>query len=238
MNKTLVVSPTYNEKKNIRELVTRILEVKADIDILIIDDNSPDGTAEIIKEMQNNNSNIYLLERGGKFGLGTAYCLGFKWALENDYEYIIQMDADLSHNPSDIPSLLQNIKKYDLVIGSRYIQGVNVINWPMRRLILSYCANIYAKVITGIPVKDATGGFKCFRRKVLKELQLDSIKSQGYSFQIEMNFLVWINGFSIKEIPIVFFDRTVGESKMNRSIILEAIWVVPKLKIKKLLRLI
>ena len=238
MNKILVVSPTYNEKINIRELICRILEVGDNIDILIIDDNSPDKTAEIVKELKKNNNKINLLEREGKLGLGTAYCLGFKWALEQGYEHIIQMDADLSHNPQDIPHLLENIKNYDMVVGSRYIQGVNVVNWPMRRLILSYCANYYAKVITGIPVKDATGGFKCFRKDVLRALNLDAINSEGYSFQIEINFLAWIKGFRIKEIPIVFFDRTIGESKMNRKIIFEAILMVPKLKLKKILGLI
>ena len=184
----------------------------------------------------NKSNNIFILERERKLGLGTAYCAGFQWALERDYELIVQMDADLSHDPDDIPRLINEAKSADLIIGSRYISGVNVINWPIQRLILSYLANCYARFIIGHPVYDLTGGFKCFRRKVLESIDLSTIKSEGYSFQIEMNFLAWIKRFNIKEIPIVFTDRTVGESKMNRGIVVEAIWMVPKLQIKKLLR--
>ena len=234
--KTLVISPTYNEKKNIEELIFRIVQFNIGIDILIIDDNSPDGTSDIVKILMRKNDNVYLIERENKMGLGTAYCTGFIWAIENNYDLIIQMDADLSHDPKDIAYLIKESNNVDLVIGSRYIDGVNVINWPMQRLILSYFANLYARKLIGLNVKDLTGGFKCFKANVLKSIDLKNIKSEGYSFQIEMNFLVWMKGFKIKEIPIVFTDRTVGESKMSREIVIEAIWMVPKLLIKKLLR--
>ena len=235
--KVLVISPTYNEKKNISELINRISEIYYPIDILIIDDNSPDGTADIVRNIMNENDHIYLLEREKKLGLGTAYCTGFQWALERNYDLIIQIDADLSHNPDDIPRLIDEAESADLIIGSRYIEGVNVINWPMLRLFLSYFANSYARLLIRFPIKDSTGCFKCFRRKVLESINLIKIRSTGYSFQIEMNFLAWIKGFKISEIPIVFTDRTIGESKMNRSIIIEAIWIVPKLFMKKIFKL-
>ena len=235
--KVLVISPTYNEKKNISELKNRISHISRTIDILIIDDNSPDGTAEIIKNIMIKNDHIYLLEREKNLGLGTAYCTGFQWALERDYDLIIQMDADLSHDPDDIPRLINETKSADLIIGSRYIEGVNVINWPMRRLLLSYFANWYARFLIRFPVKDATGGYKCFQRKVLELIDLTKIRSEGYAFQIEINFLAWIKGFKLSEIPIVFTDRTVGESKMNRAIVIEAVWMVPKLLIKKIFKL-
>ena len=235
--KVLVISPTYNEKKNISELINRISEISHPTDILIIDDNSPDGTADIVKNIMQKNDHIYLLERESKLGLGTAYCIGFQWALERDYDLIIQIDADLSHNPVDIPRLIDETESADLIIGSRYIEGVNVINWPMHRLLLSYFANSYARLLIRFPIKDSTGGFKCFRRKVLESINLTKIRSAGYSFQIEINFLTWIKGFKISEIPIVFTDRTVGESKMNRSIVIEAIWMVPKLFMKKIFKL-
>jgi len=234
--KTLVISPTYNEKKNIPELINRISQLSYPLDLLIIDDNSPDGTADLVKNIMKENSNIFILERVKKLGLGTAYCAGFQWALEKNYELIVQIDADLSHDPDDIPRLLEEAKTADLIIGSRYILGVNVINWPMRRLVLSYFANWYARFLIGCPIYDLTGGFKCFRRNILESIELSSIKSEGYSFQIEMNFLAWIKGFNLKEIPIVFTDRTVGESKMNRGIIVEAILMVPKLLVKKILQ--
>ena len=234
---TLVISPTYNEKKNILELIHRISESSNLIDILIIDDNSPDGTAELVKNIMQENDHIYLLERKKKLGLGTAYCTGFQWALERDYDLIIQMDADLSHNPDDISRLIDGAESADLIIGSRYIGGVNVINWPMNRLLLSYFANWYARLLIRFPIKDSTGGYKCFRRKVLESIDLTQIRSEGYSFQIEMNFLAWIKGFKLSEIPIVFTDRTVGESKMNRTIVIEAVYMVPKLLIKKIFKL-
>jgi dolichol-phosphate mannosyltransferase len=235
--KVLAISPTYNEKKNISELINRISKLPLDIDLLIIDDNSPDGTADIIKTIMSENKSIHLLEREKKLGLGTAYCEGFQWALERGYDLIVQIDADLSHNPDDILRMVEMSNSSDLVIGSRYIGGVNVINWPMRRLLLSYFANLYAKLLIQFPIKDSTGGFKCFQRKVLESIDLKMINSQGYSFQIEINFLAWIKGFKIKEIPIVFTDRTVGESKMNRGIVIEAIWMVPKLLIRKIFKI-
>ena len=234
--KPLVISPTYNEKRNIKELIARISQLNCVLDILIIDDNSPDGTGEIVKKLMETNDRIYLIERKGKLGLGTAYCRGFQWALERDYDPIIQMDADLSHNPDDIPRIIDASESCDSVIGSRYIEGVNVVNWPMRRLLLSYFANWYARVVIRLPIMDLTGGFKCIRRRVLKEIDFSKIRSEGYSFQIEMNFLTWIKGFKLTEIPIVFTDRTVGESKMHRGIVFEAIWMVPKLLIKKIFR--
>ena len=236
--KPIAISPTYNERKNINELIARVLSSYDGIDILIVDDNSPDGTAIEVKELIKKNKRIHILERSGKLGLGTAYCAGFQWALKKGYDRIIQIDADMSHNPDDIVHLLAESENSDVVIGSRYVNGVNVVNWPLRRLILSYAANLYAQLITGLPIKDATGGFKCFRGRVLETIDLSKIKSEGYSFQIEMNFISWIKGFKIKEIPIVFSDRTVGESKMSRGIILEAIYMVPFLKLKKIFKLL
>ena len=235
--KILAISPTYNEKKNISELINRISQLPLEVDLLIVDDNSPDGTADIVKDIMIQNKNTHILERENKLGLGTAYCEGFQWALDRGYDLIVQIDADLSHNPDDILRMVEMSKSSDLVIGSRYIGGVNVINWPMRRLLLSYFANLYAKFIIRFPIKDSTGGFKCFHRKVLESIDLKTINSQGYSFQIEMNFLAWVKGFKIQEIPIVFTDRTVGESKMNRGIVIEAIWMVPKLLVRKIFKI-
>ena len=235
--KILAISPTYNEKKNISELINRISQLPLEVDLLIVDDNSPDGTADIVKDIMIQNKNTHILERGKKLGLGTAYCEGFQWALDRGYDLIVQIDADLSHNPDDILRMVEMSKSSDLVIGSRYIAGVNVINWPMRRLLLSYCANLYAKFLIRFPIKDSTGGFKCLHRKVLESIDLKTINSQGYSFQIEMNFLAWVKGFKIQEIPIVFTDRTVGESKMNRDIVIEAIWMVPKLLVRKIFKI-
>ena len=235
--KILAISPTYNEKKNIAELINRITLIPTEVDLLIIDDNSPDGTADIVKSYMVENKHIFILEREKKLGLGTAYCEGFQWALDRGYDLIVQIDADLSHNPDDIPRMVEMSKSADLIIGSRYIDGVNVINWPMRRLLLSYCANLYARIFTQLPIKDSTGGFKCYKRNVLESIDLSKIYSEGYSFQIEMNFLTWIGGFKILEIPIVFTDRPVGESKMNRAIVIEAILMVPKLFVKKIFKL-
>ncbi len=236
--KPIAISPTYNERKNISELISRVLSSYDGIDILVVDDNSPDGTAHVVKEIIQKDKRVHILERSGKLGLGTAYCAGFQWALENGYDRIIQIDADMSHNPDDIVHLLAESKNSDVVIGSRYINGVNVVNWPLRRLILSYAANLYAQIITGLPIKDATGGFKCFRGRVLETIDLSKITSEGYSFQIEMNFISWVKGFKIKEIPIIFSDRTVGESKMSKGIIFEAIYMVPLLKLRKIFRLL
>ena len=232
--KAIAISPTYNEKKNIEELIQRVLASYNNIEILIVDDNSPDGTANLVKLLMKNNPKIHILERSAKLGLGTAYCAGFKWALEKGYDRIVQIDADMSHNPDDIATLLAESEASDVVIGSRYINGVNVVNWPLRRLILSYAANLYAQIITGFPIKDSTGGFKCFRSRVLESIDLSKITSEGYSFQIEINFISWVRGFTIKEVPIIFSDRTVGESKMSRGIIFEAIYMVPLLKLRKI----
>lgn len=232
--KTLIIIPTYNEAENIQKMITEIFNLDLNLDILIVDDNSPDGTGKIVEEMSNGNEHIRLLKRAGKLGLGTAYVAGFKYALEKGYDYIFEMDADFSHDPKEIPNFLNSISENDLVIGSRYIKGVNVVNWPLRRLILSYGANIYTRFITGMPVKDSTGGYKCFRRKVLESINLDEIHSGGYAFQIEMNYRSYCKGFSIKEIPIIFFDRIEGKSKMSNSIVREAIWMVWKLRILRI----
>jgi len=233
--KTLIVTPTYNERKNIRELVSILFELNPDFHILIVDDSSPDGTAEIVEELQVGCANLHLLLRNEKTGLGAAYIAGFNYALERDYEAVVQMDADMSHDPKDVPLLIEAIENADLVIGSRYISGINVVNWPLLRLIISYGANIYTRLVTRLPVRDATGGFKCWRRKALEATNLDGVRSQGYSFQIEMTYRAWLKGFRITEIPIIFVDRTVGESKMTRSIMLEAAVMIPRLRIWKLL---
>ena len=234
MKKALVIIPTYNEKENIREIIPEILKKDPSINVLIVDDNSPDGTGKIADELANENSRIKVLHREKKAGLGTAYKTGFKYALENGYDHIFEMDADFSHDPKYIPHFLEAVEEVDLVLGSRYISGVNVINWPMSRLLLSYYANVYTRWVTGLPVKDATGGFKCFRREVLEKIDLDKVQSEGYSFQIEMSFRAWKKGFKIKEIPIVFEDRRVGQSKMSKKIVREAIWRVWKLRILSL----
>ncbi|MBM2814484.1 MAG: Polyprenol monophosphomannose synthase [Ignavibacteria bacterium] len=229
--KSIVVIPTYNEKENISRMIHTIFSVQPDIEILIVDDNSPDGTSKDVKEIMLNEPRVHLIERTGKMGLGTAYCEGFAYALERGFEAIFEMDADFSHDPKEIPNFLEEIKNYDLVIGSRYITGVNVVNWPLGRLILSYFASVYTRVITRLPVRDTTGGFKCFRAEMLRKIDLTKIHSNGYGFQIEMNYLMWKNGARIKEIPIIFIDRINGVSKMNRKIIYEAIFLVWKLRI-------
>ena len=233
--KTLIVTPTYNERKNIRELVSTLFELNPDYHILVVDDSSPDGTAEIVEELQADCANLHLLSRNEKTGLGSAYIAGFNYALERDYEAVVQMDADMSHDPKDVPLLIETIENADLAIGSRYISGINVVNWPLQRLIISYGANIYTRLVTRLPVRDATGGFKCWRREALEAINLDGVRSQGYSFQIEMTYRAWLKGFRITEIPIIFVDRTVGESKMTRSIMLEAAVMIPRLRIWKLL---
>ncbi|MCK4966303.1 polyprenol monophosphomannose synthase [bacterium] len=232
--KTLIIIPTYNESENIRKITEEIFRLNLNLDILIVDDNSPDGTGDIIEEMSKVNGSIKLIRREAKLGLGTAYVAGFKYALTNGYDYIFEMDADFSHDPKEIPNFLEKITEHDLVIGSRYIKGVNVVNWPLRRLILSYGANIYTRIITGMPVMDSTGGYKCFRRNVLESINLEKIHSGGYAFQIEMNYRTWSKGFSITEIPIIFVDRIEGTSKMSNSIVREAIWMVWKLRILKI----
>ena len=232
--KTLIISPTYNEIKNIKSLVKQVFDLDLGYHLLIVDDNSPDGTALKVKELQSTYPNLHLEERPGKAGLGTAYLFGFKWALENNYDHIVQMDADLSHDPNDVPRLVSRLKDHDLVIGSRYVNGVSVVNWPIRRLILSYGANMYSRFITGMPINDGTGGFKAWRGTLLNDIELKKVRSQGYSFQIEMNFRSWRLGARIKEEPIIFVDRTIGESKMSKSIMYEAIWMVWRLRIWKI----
>jgi dolichol-phosphate mannosyltransferase len=227
----LIIVPTYNEKDNIEQLIESVLALRPDIEMLIVDDNSPDGTGRIVDSIAEREPRVHVMHREGKLGLGSAYIKGFKWALEKtDAKYIFEMDADFSHDPDSLPEFLETIQSNDLVIGSRYLDGITVVNWPLGRLILSYSANIYTRIVTGLPLKDSTGGFKCFRREVLEQLPLDTIKSDGYSFQIEMNFLCWKKGFRIKEIPIIFVDRRVGISKMNKSIIWEAAFMVWRLR--------
>ncbi|HOO14502.1 MAG TPA: polyprenol monophosphomannose synthase [Candidatus Marinimicrobia bacterium] len=235
--KSLVIIPTYNEKDNIRTVIERLQALPIELDILIIDDNSPDGTADIVRELQADDPHIFMINRPAKLGLGTAYITGFRWALERDYEYILEMDADLSHNPDDVPRLIQECENgYDLVIGSRYCNGVNVINWPIKRLLLSYGANKYSRMITRMPIMDTTAGFKCYRREALAAINLDRVKSSGYSFQIEMHFRVWNAGFKIKEIPIIFIERSEGLSKMSKNIVWEAVFMVWILKLRQIFR--
>ncbi|HFE64329.1 MAG TPA: polyprenol monophosphomannose synthase [Caldithrix sp.] len=236
IDKSLVIIPTYNERNNIGKVLQTVLDLKIPgLDILVIDDNSPDGTAQVVRELMEKHPEIQLLQREGKLGLGTAYVAGFKYALERDYQYIFEMDADLSHDPKEIPNFLKAAQEADLVIGSRYLTGVNVINWPLMRLFISVMASKYTRFITGLPIHDCTSGFKCFRRQVLENIPLDEVASNGYSFQIEMNFKAWKRKFKLKEIPIIFYDRTVGSSKMSRKIVYEAAFIVWKLKIMSLL---
>lgn len=227
----LVIIPTYNERENARNVVEAVLAASGGIEVLIVDDNSPDGTGRIVDEMAAADDRVHVIHREEKLGLGSAYIRGFKWALKNtDAKYVFEMDADFSHDPESLPQFLKTIEENDLVIGSRYLDGVTVVNWPLSRLILSYGANIYSRVVTGLPLKDCTGGFKCFRREVLEQLPLDRIRSDGYSFQIEVNFLCWKKGFRIREIPIIFVDRRVGISKMSKKIIWEASYMVWRLR--------
>ena len=238
--KTLVIIPTFDEVENIKELIPEILTryKNLDLDILVVDDNSPDGTGKFVADLSKSERRVKLISRAGKLGLGSAYIEGFKYALKNKYEYIFEMDADYSHSPKEIKNFLRTIKNYDLVLGSRYVKGVNVVNWPIKRLLLSFFANQYTRIITGLPVFDATGGFKCFRRKVLESIDLNKIKSNGYTFQIEMTFKAWKKGFSIGEIPIIFIDRTAGQSKMSKKIVREAIFMVWKLRIRSMFGLL
>jgi dolichol-phosphate mannosyltransferase len=228
----LVIVPTYNERENIDTLLARLMALPLGLDVLVVDDHSPDGTAEIVRGWAQREPRVHLLERAGKLGLGSAYREGFRFALDHGAEYIFEMDADFSHDPGAIGNFLEAAASADLVLGSRYLNGnATVVNWPLDRLILSYTANLYTRIITGLPVHDATGGFKCFRRRALESIRLDKVKSDGYSFQIEMSFKVWKKGFKIREIPIVFVDRTAGQSKMNRRIIWEAAWMVWRLRL-------
>ena len=230
--RVLIIIPTYNERENVQQIVSAVLPVDPRINVLIVDDNSPDGTGEIADRLSAEDNRVNVLHRQNKEGLGRAYIAGFRWALEHGFDYIFEMDADFSHDPKFLPDFLREIEHYDLVLGSRYISGVNVVNWPMSRLLLSYCANIYSRIITGLPIKDATGGFKCFRRKVLETINLDAVQSSGYSFQIEMSARAYNHGFKLKEIPIVFVDRMAGQSKMSKKIMREAIWMVWWIRLK------
>lgn len=238
MNKALVIIPTYNEKENIRKMVQTILLLPAPYDILIIDDGSPDGTADIVRSLQSSSQErLSLLERNGKQGLGTAYILGFKWAIDRKYDFIFEMDADFSHNPHDLLLLHQACNDgADMAIGSRYKSGVNVVNWPMGRVLMSYCASMYVRFVTGMKIYDTTAGFKCYRRQVLEAIDLDKIKFKGYAFQIEMKFTAWKLGFRIEEVPIIFTDRREGTSKMSGGIFNEALWGVLRMKLNSILR--
>jgi dolichol-phosphate mannosyltransferase len=232
--RALVVVPTYNERTNVPLLVPAILIQDPRLEVLVVDDNSPDGTGQLADDLAKNDARVHVLHRPAKQGLGKAYIAGFTWALERGYDYVFEMDADFSHDPRFLPEFLRAIETADLVVGSRYKSGVNVINWPMSRLLLSIGANQYARVVTGLPIADSTGGFKCFRRQVLAAIELDRVRSNGYAFQIEMTFRAWKKGFRIAEIPIVFTDRVEGQSKMNRKIVREAIWMVWWLRLRSL----
>jgi dolichol-phosphate mannosyltransferase len=236
--KKLVIIPTYNEIENIEKMVRKVFSLSSKFDLLIIDDGSPDGTADVIKSLQKEYTNqLFMIEREGKLGLGTAYITGFKWALENTYDYICEMDADFSHNPEDLVKLYEACKHgADLAIGSRYISGVNVVNWPMGRILMSYFASIYVRMITRMNIKDTTAGFKCYRKKVLETINLNKIKLKGYAFQIEMKFTTWKFGFNIIEVPIIFTERQEGVSKMSGGIFNEAIWGVIKMKFRSFFR--
>ena len=229
--RALVIVPTYNERENVARIVESVLAQDPRLSVLIVDDGSPDGTGAIVDGIAAVNDRVHALHREKKLGLGTAYLAGFKWALARDYAYVFEMDADFSHDPAHLPQFLLAINDADLVLGSRYRNGkVTVVNWPMTRLVLSYSANIYARMVTGLQLYDATGGFKCFRREVLEAIDLDDVRSNGYAFQIEVSFRAWKKGFRIAEIPIVFTDRTEGESKMSKRIVREAIWMVWRLR--------
>jgi dolichol-phosphate mannosyltransferase len=230
--RALVVIPTYNEVGNLAPLVEQVLAQDPRFDILVVDDGSPDGTGALADALAAKQPRMQVLHRAGKLGLGTAYITGFRWALERGYDYVFEMDADFSHDPAHLKEFLKAVIEADLVVGSRYLGGrVTVVNWPMGRLLLSYCANIYARWITGLHIWDLTGGFKCFRRRVLEAIDLSRVRSNGYGFQIEMSVRAWRKGFTLKEIPIVFVDRTEGQSKMNRAIVREAVWMVPRLRL-------
>lgn len=236
MNNTLVVVPTYNERENLPPVAQRLMSLPVSLDLLVVDDNSPDGTGKLADEMAERNRSIHVLHRTEKNGLGRAYIAGFKWALERGYEYVFEMDGDLSHNPDDIPMFLEAAKTADLVLGSRYINGIRIINWPLSRLMLSKGAAKYVKIVTGMPITDPTGGYKCFRRHALQAIDLDAINSNGYSFQIEMTHKLWRQGMKVVEVPIIFTDRFQGHSKMSGHIVSEALWMVWRLLIQNKFR--
>ncbi|MBO5698931.1 MAG: polyprenol monophosphomannose synthase [Bacteroidaceae bacterium] len=233
--KSVVIIPTYNEKENIEAIIRAVMALEDNFDILVIEDGSPDGTADIVKRLMANDfkGRLHIIERKGKLGLGTAYITGFKWSIEQKYDFIFEMDADFSHDPKDVPRLLKEVRDngYDVAIGSRYITGVNVVNWPMGRVLMSYYASKYVQMITGIPVNDTTAGFKCYRRKVLETIDLDAIRFKGYAFQIEMKFTAYKLGFKIKEVPVIFVNRELGTSKMSGGIFGEALFGVVKLRL-------
>lgn len=234
----LIIIPTYNESRNIDRMITKLMNHHIQVDVLVVDDGSPDGTATVVREMRHEYAGrIHLIERAGKQGLGTAYVAGFKFALDHHYTFICEMDADFSHDPADIPRLVEAVRggTADVAIGSRYCDGISIINWPLSRLILSYSANLYARVVTGMPVHDTTAGFKCFHRRVLETVKLDRVKSNGYSFQIEMNLRAHAAGFRITEIPVIFRERVEGVSKMSKAIMWEAMWKVLALRLRHLL---
>jgi len=235
LERVLVIIPTYNEATNLPLIVPAVLGQDARLHVLVVDDNSPDGTGAIGDRMAAEEPRLHVLHREAKAGLGRAYLAGFRWGLEQGYEALFEMDADFSHDPSFLPAFLKAIEEADLVLGSRYATGVNVINWPISRLLLSLGANLYARIITGLPLTDSTGGFKCFRRAVLEAIDLDRVRSNGYAFQIEMSFRAWKKGFRLKEIPIVFTDRVEGQSKMSKRIVREAIWMVWWLRLQSIL---
>lgn len=232
--KGLIIFPTYNEAENIKKIIRAVLKLSRGLDVLVVDDNSPDKTYEIVEALAKRSKRINLLKRERKLGLGTAYILGFKYALKHNYDFAFEMDADFSHDPNDLPRFIDNLRDYDLIIGSRYSDGISVVNWPMKRLLLSYFANIYARIITGAPIRDLTSGFKCYKRSVLEGLDLDKIKSNGYGFQIEIDYLAWRKGFKIREIPIVFTERRAGSSKMNQGIICQAFFLCWRLRLERL----
>jgi len=228
----LVIIPTYNEHDNLSRIVPQVLAQDPCLEVLVIDDGSPDGTGEVADQLAAEDPRVHVLHRAGKLGLGTAYIAGFRWGLDRGYDWLFEMDADFSHDPAHLPAFLSGLADYDVVLGSRYLGGrVTVVNWPISRLLLSYFANVYARTVTGLPLFDATSGFKAFRREVLEQVALDRVESEGYSFQIEMSLRAWKKGFRIGEIPIVFVDRTTGESKMSKRIIREAVWKVWKLRL-------
>ena len=236
MMKSLIIVPTYNELENIRRLLPELMALGPDIRVLVVDDNSPDGTGKLADELAAENERISVLHRPGKLGLGSAYVAGFKYAIQQDVDCVFEMDADFSHDPAMIPEFIEEIASCDVVIGSRYISGINVVNWPMSRLLLSYFANIYTRLVTGMTIRDTTSGYKCFRREVLEHIELDDVRSDGYAFQIEMNFRCWQKGYRLREIPIIFVDRRSGTSKLSRGVINEAVWIVWWLRLQRLLR--
>ena len=238
MSKNLVIIPTYNEKENVEKMIRKVFSLETHFHLLIVEDNSPDGTAEIVKMLQKEfKDQLHILERKGKLGLGTAYIAGFKWALQNNYDYIFEMDCDFSHNPDDLEKLYEAaVNGADVAIGSRYISGINVVNWPLGRVLMSYFASVYVRIVTGMNVRDTTAGFKCYRRKVLETIDFDKIKLVGYGFQIEMKFTAHKFGFNIVEVPIIFIDRKEGTSKMSGGIFNEALWGVLKMKMRSWFR--